>query len=124
MPLVTRSAASLPAIISLLALLNEVGDQTVRFGTASHSAELVPAGAQPSLPTDAANQTTTDFNELFEEKILVEVNPWVFTVRTQKSPYSRGRGIVALSELRAGLPLSQAAHGAGTVSCFLNQGVV
>lgn len=70
MRLVTGSAASLPTIISLSALLNEVGDQAVRFGTASHSGELVPAGGevQPALPTEAANQTATDFNELFEEK--------------------------------------------------------
>lgn len=70
MPLVSGSAASLPIIISLLAQLNEVGDQAMRFGTASHSAELVPARSevQPALPTEVANQTTADFNEPFEEK--------------------------------------------------------
>lgn len=52
------SAASLPTIISLSALLNEVGDQAVRFGTASQSAEAVPAGSeiQPAHPIEAANQ--------------------------------------------------------------------
>lgn len=70
MPLVPGSAASLPTIISLLALLNEVGDQAVRFGTASNSAELAPAGSevQPALPTEAANQTTAGFNELFIDR--------------------------------------------------------
>lgn len=109
MPLVPGSAVSLPTIISLLALLNEVGDQAMRFGTASHSAELVPARSevQPALPTEAANQTTVDFNELFEEKTLIEINPWVSAVRTQKSPCCRA---VALSEMCEGLPLSQPAH--------------
>lgn len=123
MRLVTGSAASLPIIISLSALLNEVGDQAVRFGTASHSGELVPAGGevQPALPTEAANQTATDFNKLFEEKSLIEINPRVSKVRTPKSPHC---SVVALSELCEGLPLSQPAHGAGTVSRFLNQSVV
>lgn len=73
MPLAPGSAAFLPTIISLLALLNEVGDQAVRFGIASQSAELVLAGSevQPALPTEAANHKTADFNELFEEKTLI-----------------------------------------------------
>lgn len=60
----------LASFISLLALLNEFGDQAVRFGTASNSAELVPAGSkvQPALPTEAANQTTAGFNELFIDR--------------------------------------------------------
>lgn len=89
--------------------MNEVGDQAMRFGTASHSAELVPARSevQPALPTEVANQTTADFNEPFEEKTLIEINPWISTVRNQKSPCCRA---VVLSELREGLPLSQPAH--------------
>lgn len=39
--------------------------------------------------------------------LLIEINPWVSTVRTQKSPCCRA---VALSELGEGLPLSQPAH--------------
>lgn len=108
MPFVPGSAASLPTIISLSALLNEVGDQAMRFGTVSHSAELLPARSevQPALPTEAAIQTTADFNGLFEEKTLIEVNPCVSTVRTQKFPCCRA---FALSELCEGLPLSQPA---------------
>lgn len=75
MPLVTGSAACLPNIYlsEILALLNKVGDQAVRFGTASHSGEFVPAGGetQPMLSTGAANRTMAAFYELFGEGISV-----------------------------------------------------
>lgn len=91
MPLVTGSAACLPYIYlsEILALLNEVDDQTVRFGTVSHSDELMPVGvdAQPTLSTVAPNQTMVDFYELFGEGILIEVSPWLSVLTTQMSPF-------------------------------------
>ena len=89
----------------------------VRFGTASHSGELVPSGgeAQPVLSTEAANRTTADFYELFGEGISIEIIPWLSTVRTQMPPPCR---TVVVGELHKGLLLSQSACGTWTVSCF------
>lgn len=119
MPLVTGSAACSPNtyLSETLALFNEVGDQAVRFGTTSHSGELVPVGgeAQPALSTEAANWMTADFYELFGEGTLIEIIPWLMTARTQISPLRRA---VAVGELCKGLPPSRSAHGGWTVSCF------
>lgn len=105
-PLVTGSAACSPSISlsEILALLNGVGNRAKRFGPASHSGELVPAGCEvlPMLSTEAANLTTTGLYELLEKEYQsIEMIPCLSTVRNQLSPPCRA---VAVGKLRRGSP--------------------
>lgn len=119
MPLVIGSAACSPnvSLSEILALLNEAGDQAVRFGTTSRSGELVPAGGegQPVVSTEAAHQTTAYFYELFGEGISTEIIPWISMARTQMSPPCRA---VALGELYEDLLPCWSAGSTWAVSCF------